>query len=850
MSRLLAGLILAGVVLPAIADTRDPNIYDPNGFTYPAGTAINWDDANSPDTSGQINLSGATLFQSFFQVGASSIDAIDVDNDGIFGYQGALSDQLARNWSCGGTLTTHWVIQYRGTGSGNGLGEFVDFQLLGKIPDNFASDNSLINRTLYADGGAAITVSGCAADDANTNSPFKQNSVDFGIMDVPTTWFVTYAGAPNWNRKPGQPGYGLSDPNTIEANGSALKSLERTDPNGQPVSLIAGGAVGPDTIVDTPLAWVPIAVIANHGVGIESMSVSELRYYFLTGRGQNGLNLLVGTRDAGSGTRNGFNNSLGIDPSWGRGDNRDPKWKDNPSGYVGPNSKWTNSNSSSRLEDATENKRLLIAYTGLMDDSKAADHFDEGAVEIVDVIFDNLGGTAPVRPSIENVVVNGDPNNGYTIGGPETLAHRGTYQPGDPFMMANGAAAAYVRNIAGSIQNYVSNPGDPDDFGTPGQKLASNFILQDALDSAPLDDPNLGVDPEHFVPNTTQVAALKQDTLDYTTFYPGSGQTLAAYGSRFETGLGYAPRRVPGIYTDGAYASEEYNDAWGGLVTDGSGLPTANEIQGDFDFNGVRDLNDLVGMLACIPPLAVLDPNDALSAAPFIAAQNTWALAQTGKTDNLGHTIGASNPVIPAIIGDLNADGNFDKEDVRLFADGLYVDGDCVNRGAAFTQVDTVFGGNFFGTVIASGAPYAAGDSRADVAGSGNANPGAEPLGQDGVIDMTDIDYIKANYGDWSDLDRAILMDLSCDMNGDCVVDGADVAEVYCIMGALGDMNCSGAVDAFDIDPFVTALLNPAQYQLAYPTCDVLQADINKSGNVDAFDIDPFVSLVLGGSCK
>jgi hypothetical protein len=62
-----------------------------------------------------------------------------------------------------------------------------------------------------------------------------------------------------------------------------------------------------------------------------------------------------------------------------------------------------------------------------------------------------------------------------------------------------------------------------------------------------------------------------------------------------------------------------------------------------------------------------------------------------------------------------------------------------------------------------------------------------------------------------------------------------------------GDLNCDGAVNAFDIDPFVLALTNAAGYQLTYPCCDILNADCNADGAVNAFDIDPFVALLSGG---
>jgi hypothetical protein len=61
-----------------------------------------------------------------------------------------------------------------------------------------------------------------------------------------------------------------------------------------------------------------------------------------------------------------------------------------------------------------------------------------------------------------------------------------------------------------------------------------------------------------------------------------------------------------------------------------------------------------------------------------------------------------------------------------------------------------------------------------------------------------------------------------------------------------GDLNCDGLVNAFDIDPFVLALSNPAQYQQQYPDCNYMLADINADGQLNAFDIDPFVDLLTG----
>jgi hypothetical protein len=61
----------------------------------------------------------------------------------------------------------------------------------------------------------------------------------------------------------------------------------------------------------------------------------------------------------------------------------------------------------------------------------------------------------------------------------------------------------------------------------------------------------------------------------------------------------------------------------------------------------------------------------------------------------------------------------------------------------------------------------------------------------------------------------------------------------------IGDLNCDGAIDAFDIEPFVLALVDPVQYQKAYPGCNSGLADTNEDGRVDSFDIEPFIRLVI-----
>ncbi|MCA9255687.1 MAG: hypothetical protein KDA33_08605, partial [Phycisphaerales bacterium] len=61
-----------------------------------------------------------------------------------------------------------------------------------------------------------------------------------------------------------------------------------------------------------------------------------------------------------------------------------------------------------------------------------------------------------------------------------------------------------------------------------------------------------------------------------------------------------------------------------------------------------------------------------------------------------------------------------------------------------------------------------------------------------------------------------------------------------------GDMDCSGAITTADIPLFAEALLDPAGYDLAHPSCLSEQADMDASGAPDGEDIQQFVETLIG----
>ncbi len=72
-----------------------------------------------------------------------------------------------------------------------------------------------------------------------------------------------------------------------------------------------------------------------------------------------------------------------------------------------------------------------------------------------------------------------------------------------------------------------------------------------------------------------------------------------------------------------------------------------------------------------------------------------------------------------------------------------------------------------------------------------------------------------------------------------------DVGDVW----VKADMDCSGAVNFDDIDPFVTALVSQQDYETAYPECNWLNGDIDGNDQVNFDDIDGFVTCLVGGGC-
>ncbi len=804
LKRLLVAAAAVGCSAPAFA--IDPNDCDPNCVSPVVFQAA--------PNAGAFNMSGATLFVNFGDAPASTNDFIDVDGDGVFGFDPNTFtvDQLAVPYNTGG-FTTHWLWTYRSVGSVEGFREFIEYQACNILSDAIPAEAGISNRRRWAELGAQVGSFPCRA--LPTGAPVCPQSVDMGILDVPTFW-ATQVGDPNqgaWNRKPGQLGFGRNPKGSTSGFISELPSGVGS----------CGGVLNfntdtPDaaTIFDNPIAWGPICYIANAGVCDPNWCLTDMQHLFVTGRTKQGLNLVAATRDVGSGTRNGIMNTSGIDPAWGRGDNIGPRNNDGTLAQLGPNHQPTNCGGSGIIEDVVRYRRLAVGYTGAAGSSRAVADVRSGRYELLNIKFDDRGGTRYIRPTLRSVIKtaldNGDPTVGYQLGGNVTIATLGDplqIDPNAPDFMDNRPGADFLRNIIASSAAFTDplEPNDPnflpDNFNMPGEFLARTFFLTAGLDALP----QLGM-PSMFNAQVANVD-LQNFMLNNPNPFDAGGDT-PAYGSVRPNGQ--VPLRVanPGGYSDGStngryynYHTDDANDPVDGSITGGAALNSANKIPGDFNQDGVRDANDIDDMIA-----AVATPG---------------AYARANST--------SANPVVPEIIGDHNGDGDLDADDVRYAADGLVVIGGALRRDVGYTAVDAA-SPNYFGVTspYSTGKTYSAGDARADIAGSGMQNAGGLPIGHDGVIDCADIDYIAANKGDWTNLDDAVRMDLSADMNGDLLVNNEDIRVVVeDILGSrLGDVDLDGDVDLGDLAGVLANFGGAGGYS---------DGDIDCSGTIDLADL-------------
>jgi len=421
----------------------------------------------------------------------------------------------------------------------------------------------------------------------------------------------------------------------------------------------------------------------------------------------------------------------------------------------------------------------------------------------------------------------------------------------------------------------------------PGQFLATTFFLPNGIDCTQRLNDGAAFDPNPALNQTLQNFIRANNGL-------GIGADTPAYGS--VNIAGRVPKR------NGLTGGAKYSDGsttgsytyWNGTtyITNfaaGQKLSKRNQITGDFNEDFMRDLNDAAELVkACYAPRAWQQMARGIG-------NGTTTFDKGNQTLDDG---------IPEVMGDFDGDGNFNKEDLRYFADGLAITGGQLDRKQGAIAIDTAIlnqtqpipwadprqslhvppasqpneptqliakdVNDGVAPFLKTGKTYQAGDFRGDVAGGGPQTcvsgrcsvtndlcsvdencprtpptAGAQPMGWDGYVDAKDIDYCcrMAQVGDWAILDAAVFTDLSCDMDGDRDVDADDITElVEVILGTtVGDVDLDGDVDGNDGDIAVATIAAGAGGCNGGASCGWADGDTNCDGVVDSLDLAVFV---------
>lgn len=569
-------------------------------------------------------------------------------------------------------------------------------------------------------------------------------------------------------------------------------------------------------------------------------------------------------------------------------------------------------------------------------DPGAPDYMNDGAVrDYINNLADSVASFSGINPNIclfsevcsatttQNCVADSDCPVGETCSVPRPCTNSSQCTP----KRCDNADIACTVDADCPVGGVCRTDSCGNQLNMPGQFLATTFTLPNGVDCTQSFDDGM----EFFA-----TPGLNQTLQNFTRVPPApltAPYPTPAFGSINPNSGGRVPARKTGFrYSDGQSGANIQYVYWNGAtyttnLASGQRLAKRNRLQGDFNEDCARDVNDAAELVK-----ALYAPR---------AWQQTAAAINTGggcygppaaENQSAGSAVDGA---IPEVIGDFDGDGSLTKEDLRYFMDGLALSGGVLNRKAGAIAIDNAIAANAephpwadngerllcstadvictvdgncpvgetctrllpAGDVrrnlvipsapggdptflapqrdvddagdpfLATGKAYVAGDFRGDVAGSRtqdcrnglcsitgfpcsvntdcgpmNPNAGGDPIGWDGRVDDKDLDYVCAQtrVGTWSEINNAVFLDLSADMNGDGDVDKSDLDElIQVILGSdYGDVNLDGVVDAADRAIVEANIANPP----ANPGW--ADGDFNCDGVIDT---DDFCSFALRG---
>lgn len=589
-------------------------------------------------------------------------------------------------------------------------------------------------------------------DDTNAARPgFNlqggQNRVQMAVSDVNAKqgFSVGSNAAAAWNRLPGTNGYGkgnqalaLAGPGDIQGLGSAnvrhemnigdVANMKATDTNpntGAAYGVGPWNSAGVDNLHNTVVANGGLTYVANPGTGLTRVNRGNAVWLHTTGRLANGADFNVASRDAYSGTINTAVTNIGLDVSWATGEN--DSGNGNVNGVqqtrIGADIRFSNKTSgSSQVRPTVQNARMGFGH--LTSSESVPESFNSRArpvrvMEFRDDWDDVANGSNNALPAdqrnnkafadpIVGTDLTKDIYNGFTrmsalslVEGSYVLRTNQTYVTvKNPNVAFAGFSAAAWAALSDDINTGTGIKGDNHnviagiDYGNDVYDFRKNIL--DSVANFPASGVANPADQllqqgfilPAFVKVTKPIDGLNQDVVN-----PGynAGLSGAFLGSSYTTAFNAGDPRLVQQGTGSTYGA---NQTTSGAAPIGGAIPITvnNWLFGDFDQSGakkgIRDFSDLFVMQQAQAALAASGLGNNWN---VNAASNGGAVAGTGI---VGFAPTKGDLIV---MGDFDADGDFDGRDLYRFARGA-----ALADSTASTTL-TVASGVEFGDMIRNG---------------------------------------------------------------------------------------------------------------------------------------------------
>lgn len=673
----------------------------------------------------------------------------------------------------------------------------------------------------------------------------------------------------------------------------------------------AWNTAGVDNLDNKTVAITATLFVANPGTGLEKLNRTDAQFLQAAGRLPNGADFNVTTRDVNSGTLNVASLNAGLDPSFNVGENDGGNGNAADGGtaqvLIGAGIKFSNKTSGgSGLRPTVQNARMAIGHLSMSDAIAVTTNATARPLRALDYRDDTNDVADSSNNAFRPAVATGDQRDAYTdplsntfvrasaqtiVDGTYALYQNETYvtvkKPGAAFAADTAAQWAARTDASTGIQGDTANA----DVSHFRQNVLSSVAAFPRPTSSATPADAL-VDNSLILPQFMQVKksgdGINQTFTNSAYDSTLSGQFLgsAALTSKFNPD-------DPTTVTKGS------SSIYGAVTPAGTGaiaITSQNYLFGNFRQNGIRDFEAIKAAQDAQAKLFASGAGvDMFAGGVNSTIVSGLATPLATMTNNAGGTGATKGDLI--VMGDFNSDGKFDGKDLYSLARGAALAdnasattltlgtgtfGDAIRRGvlrknAALDYMQTTATAQQKVDATASLANDATGQYAFDkfdvnrdgkvnvydgkiVARIANRSAGvgstvsslADQLSTETVI-------LGSSNGLAGPLGNRMISLVDAELNDDGKVTGQNGPGIAVAAGSdysliqsrvRGDFNLDSAINGQDINPFVSALLDPNTFAASLPDLAASDlgviGDFNNDGLFNGQDINGFVSKLLG----